>query len=94
MVRYICFTMMAKEFLQLPLEDRKEYIPKWSKLATKHGLKMLFWGTAMGVDEHAVFVYETNGDTQDFFRFQREWLGLGTPEAGTVIDYTRTITIH
>jgi hypothetical protein len=94
MVRYIVFCMMASEFLRLPIEERKEHIPRWSKLAKNHGLKALFWGLTMGVNEHAVFVFDSNGDSGNFFKFQREWLGLGTELAGTIIEYTRTITVH
>ena len=88
------FCMMAPEFLRLPIEERQGYVPYWSELARKHGLKMLFWGTTMGVKEHAVFGFESNGDSESFFNFQREWLGLGTDLAGTLIEYTRTITVH
>jgi len=56
--------------------------------------KMLFWGTTMGVKEHAVFVFESNGNSGNFFNFQREWLGLGIELAGTIIYYTRTITVN
>jgi hypothetical protein len=94
MVRYIVYCMMAPEFLRLPIEKRQGYVPHWSELARKHSLKMLFWGTTLGVKEHAVFVFESNGDSESFFNFQREWLGLGTELAGTLIEYTRTITVH
>jgi hypothetical protein len=86
--------MMAPEFLRLPIEKRKGHIPQWSELAKKHGLKMLFWGTTMGIKEHVVIVFESNHDSSNFFKFQREWLGLGTELAGTIIEYTRTITVH
>ena len=94
MVRYIVFCMMAPEFLRLPIEERQGHVPQWSDLAKKHELKMLFWGTTMGVKEHAVFIFESNGDSGKFFKFQREWLALGTELAGTIIEYTRTITVH
>jgi hypothetical protein len=86
--------MMAPEFLRLPIEERKAHVPKWSELAKKHGLKMLFWGTTTGIKEHTVFVFESNQNSLSFFKFQREWLGLGTDLAGTLIEYTRTITVH
>ena len=94
MVKYICFCMMGHDFLKLDLEQRQSHIPEWSNIANKYGLKLLFWGPAMGVKEHAVFVFDSNGNTEKFFIFQREWLKLGTPEAGKYIEYMRTITVH
>ena len=38
--------------------EREEWIPKWRDIARKYGLKMLFWGSTMGVKEHVVFVFE------------------------------------
>jgi len=48
----------------------------------------------MGVREHIVCVFETVDDGESFFRFEREWLGLGTPEAGKFINNLRTITVY
>jgi hypothetical protein len=47
----------------------------------------------MGVREHVVVVFESNGFSDDYMKFQREWQGLGTPEAGNYIDYSRTVTV-
>lgn len=47
----------------------------------------------MGVREHVVIVFESNGFSDEYMKFQREWQGLGTPDAGKYIDYTRTITV-
>jgi hypothetical protein len=94
MVKYICLCMFAPDFLKQDLEQRQSHIPKWSEIATTYGLKLLFWGPAMGVKEHAVFVFDSNGNTAKFFKFQREWLQLGTPEAGKYIEYMKTITVH
>jgi len=93
MVKYICFCQMTPEFLRLPLEKRKERIPIWRELACKHGLKMLFWGATLGVREHVVFVYESDVNGDNYIKFQREWQGLGTPEAGKFIEFTRSITV-
>jgi hypothetical protein len=94
MVRFIVFLEMTNEFLKLPLEERQEFIPQWNLIASKYGIKMLFWGLPMGVSEHVVIVYELTGNQELFFVFQREWLGLGTPEAGKYIRNTRTILVH
>jgi hypothetical protein len=94
MVKYICFCMMTQDFLKLELSERQNQIPKWSKLANEHGLKLLFWGPAIGIKEHAVVVYDGNGSTEKFLKFQREWLKLGTPEAGKQLQYVRTVTVH
>jgi len=93
MVKYICFCQMTPTFLRMPMEERKKQIPKWIDLAKQHGLKVLFWGSTIGVREHAVVVFEANGYTDRYMKFQREWQGLGTPEVGKYIEYTRTITV-
>jgi hypothetical protein len=84
---------MTNEFLKMTLKERQEYIPKWSLIAQNYGVKVIFWGMPMGVKEHIVIVYETS-DNQKYFMFQREWLGLGTPEVGKYINNTRTITVY
>ena len=84
---------MTPEFLRLPLEKRKEWIPIWRELACKHSLKMLFWGATLGVREHVVFVFESDVNGDNYIKFQREWQGLGTPEAGKFIEFTRSITV-
>ena len=94
MVRYICFVQFTPEFLKLSLEERERWIPKGVELARKHGLKVLFWGSTLGVRENAVVVFEVNGVSDGFMKFQREWQGLGTPKAGKYIDYTRTVTVY
>jgi hypothetical protein len=94
MVRFIVFLEMTSEFLRLPLEERQVFIPRWNEVASKYGIKMLFWGLPMGVSEQVVIVYELTGNQELFFVFQREWLGLGTPEAGKFIRNTRTIIVH
>lgn len=93
MVKYICFCQMTPKFLRLTLEERKAYIPKLSERAIKHGLKVRFWGSTIGVSEHVVVVFETNSFSDNYIKFQREWQGLGTPEAGEYIEHTRTITV-
>lgn len=84
---------MTKEFLQLPLDDRQAIIPQWSQIAQKYGLKLLFSGMPIGVSEHIVVVLETN-ENEKYFMFQREWLALGTPDAGKLVKNTRTITVY
>jgi hypothetical protein len=85
--------MMAPDFLKLTLEEREKFIPKWRKQAEKYEMKILFWGTAIGVSEHIVVVLES-AEHDNYFKFLREWQGLGTPNAGKHIEYTRTITVH
>jgi hypothetical protein len=85
---------MTPDFLKLSLEDRKKFIPEWTELAGEYGLKLLFWGSTIGINEQVVFVFESNSRLEKFFIFQREWLQLGTPEAGKLIKYVRTITVH
>jgi hypothetical protein len=94
MVRFIIFLEMTPEFLKLSLEERQAFIPRWNQVATKYGIKMLFWGLPLGVSEHVVITYELAGNQDLFFVFQREWLGLGTPDAGKYIRNTRTIIVH
>jgi hypothetical protein len=48
----------------------------------------------MGVREHIVCVFETKNDKEAFFKFEREWLGLGTSEAGKYINSLRTISVY
>jgi len=92
-LKYITFCEMTKEFLQLSLEDRQGFIPKWSQKALQYGIKLLFSGMPLGVEEHIVLVFEGK-DSETYFMFQRDWLGLGTPEAGKYIYKTRTIVVY
>lgn len=94
MVKYICFAKMAKEFLRLPLDERDKFLPKWTETAKEFGIRVLFRGVPMGVTEDIVIVFETKHNSETWFKFMRVWLKLGTPEAGKIIEYTRTITIH
>jgi len=94
MVRYIVFCEMTPAFLQLTLEERKELPLMWSQVASQYGVKMLFWGMPLGVHEHVVCVFESNGNNEKYFKFQREWLSLGTPDAGRYVKNTRTITVY
>lgn len=92
-MKYITFIELTREFLQLPMDERRGYVPKWSQLASRHGVKVVFWGMPMGVKENVVCVFETKGDNENFFKFQRAWLGLGTPEAGKYIKNIITIAV-
>lgn len=92
-LKYITFCEMTPEFLKMPLEERQGFIPVWSQMAHQYGVKVLFWGMPMGVNENIVIVFETN-DSEKYFMFQREWLGLGTEEAGKLVKTTRTITVY
>lgn len=93
-MKYITFIELTPEFLRLPMEERTGFVPRWTKMASKHGVKVVFWGMPIGVKENVVCVFETQVDNEHFFKFQREWLGLGTPEAGKYIKSTRTITVY
>jgi len=93
MVKYICFCQMTPKFLRLPLEERRAHITKLTETAKKHCLKVRFWGSTIGVSEHVVVVFEANGYSDNYIKFQREWQGLGTPEAGEYIEHTRTVTV-
>ena len=94
MVKYITYIDLTLDFLKLSMEERQQYIRKWIRKATEYGLKTLFYGVPLGVSEHLVCVFESNSNTGKFFVFQREWLGLGTHEAGKLIHNIRTITVH
>ena len=93
LLKYITFCEMTTDFLKLPLEDRQGFIPTWSHIAKKYGVKFLFSGMPMGVNEHIVIVFETN-ESEKYFMFQREWLELGTENAGKLVKNTRTITVY
>lgn len=54
----------------------------------------MFWGMPVGVKEDVVCVFEVRGGDESFFKFEREWLALGTPEAGKYIKNTRTVTVY
>jgi len=86
--------MLTDEFLRLPLDERRSYVPKWSQIASKYGVSLLFWGMPMGKREHLVCAFEADKNGGAFFRFEREWLGLGTPEAGKHIKSLRTIIVY
>ncbi len=93
MVKYICFCQMRPAFLKMSTDERKKEVLRWGELAEKHDLKVLFWGSTMGIREHAVLVFEADGYSENYMEFQREWQGLGTSDAGKYIDYTRTVTV-
>lgn len=93
-MKYITFCELSKEFLEKPMEQRKDYIQTWNQLAKKHRVKVLFWGMPMGVKEQLVYAFEVSKDGETFFKFEREWLGLGTPEATKLIKNLRTITVY
>ena len=92
-MKYITFCEMTPEFLKMPLEERQKFIPRWSHTAHQYGIKVLFWGMPMGVNENIVLVFETS-ESEKYFMFQREWLELGTPDAGKYVKTTRTITVY
>ena len=91
--KFICFVQMTPAFLKLSLEERENWILKWNTIAKKHRLKVLFYGTTLGVRENVVVIFETTETSDNYLKFHREWQGLGTPEAGKFIDYTRSITV-
>jgi hypothetical protein len=39
-------------------------------------------------------VFEAQSPNETFLKFEREWLGMGTPEAGRYINNTRIITVY
>ncbi len=94
MVKYITFCEMTSEFLKLPIEERQKYVQSWGRIGSGYGIKMMFWGMPAGVREQVVCVFEANGTEEKFFKFQREWLALGTEDAGKYIRNTRTIPVH
>jgi hypothetical protein len=94
MVKYITFCEMTTEFLKQPLDDRNKMKLLTSTIAKKYGIKVILMGMPVGVLEHVVFVFDVNGTDDKFFLFQREWLGLGTPNAGKFIKNTRSITVN
>ena len=93
MVKYICFIRLTREFLKQTLEERKRWILTGVELSKKYGLNILFWGSTLGVKKHAVMVFEAKDTSNGYIKFQREWQGLGTEEAGKFIEHTRTITV-
>ena len=94
MVKYITFCEMTPSFLKLQLEERQQYVQTWCPIASDYGVKILFWGMPLGVCEQVVCVCEANGNDEKFLRFQREWLELGTDDAGRYIRNTRTIPVY
>jgi len=94
MVKYITFCEMTSEFLKLPIEERQKYVQSWGRIGLTYGIKMMFWGMPAGVREHVVCVFEANGNDGKFFKFQREWLSLGTEDAGKYVRNTRTIPVY
>ena len=85
---------MTPEFLELNLEERQQSVKSWGRIASEYGIKIVFWGTPLGVSEHVVCVFETKSKDEKFFKFQREWLALGTKNAGRYIRNTRTIPVY
>lgn len=85
---------MTTEFLKLQLDERKQFVQTWGRIASDYGIKIVFWGMPIGVKEHIVCVFDVNGNDAKFFEFQREWLSLGTDDAGRYIRNTRSITVY
>ena len=94
MVKYITFCEMTPEFLKLELEERQKCVKSWGQIASDYGIKIVFWGMPFGVKEHVVCVFEVKSKDEKFFKFQREWLGLGTKDAGRYIRTTRSIPVY
>jgi hypothetical protein len=94
MVKFITFCEVTPEFLKLDLDERQKQVHTWSRIASDYGIKVLFWGMPIGVKEQVVCVFDANGSDLKFLKFQREWLGLGTEDAGKYIKNTRTITVY
>jgi len=94
MVVYICFCKMTSDFLKKPIEEREQIIPQWMELGKKHGLKTLTYGNPTGVNENVVIMFQSKKYSDNYMKFQREWLGLGSPEAHKFVEHTRTITVH
>jgi hypothetical protein len=86
--------MMTPSFQKLELNEKQKLITKWSRLAHTHGFKVLFWGSTLGLKEHGVVVFDSNGSPNKFLKYKREWLALGTPDAGKYIVYVRIVTVH
>ncbi len=85
---------MTSEFLKLQLQERQQHVQTWGRIASDYGIKILFWGMPIGVSEHVVCVFEANGKDEKYLKFQREWLGLGTDDAGKYIRNTRSIPVY
>jgi hypothetical protein len=85
---------MTPEFLKLSIEEREKRILRMTNISEKYGLKVLFWGSTLGVKEHAVVVFNSNESSDNFMKFIREWQAIGTEEAGKYLDHTRTITVY
>ncbi len=94
MVKYICFCQMTPEFLRMSQEEREARILEWRNIAKRYGLKVLFWGSTIGVKEGGVVVFEAEKDSDSYMEFQRDWLSLGTPDAGRFFEHTRTVSVH
>ena len=86
--------MMTQDFLKLVLDEKQKLISKWSKIADSYGIKVVFWGSTLGIKEHGVVVFEFNGSPNKFLKYKREWLSLGTQNAGKYIQYVRIITVY
>ena len=94
MVYYVCFVMLTPEFLKMPLKERETFIPKWAEMGKKYGLNLLFGGNSLGVAENITLAFEAPAHSDAYFKFLRDWLELGTPNAGKLIAYTRTVTVN
>ena len=94
MVKFITFCEMTPDFLKLQLEERQQQVQTWGRIASGYGIKIVFWGMPMGVSEDVVCVFDVNGNNEKYLTFQREWLGLGTDDAGKYIKNTRSIIVY
>jgi hypothetical protein len=69
MVKFITFCEMTTEFLKLQLDERKQFVQTWGRIASDYGIKIVFWGMPIGVKEHVVCVFDVNGNDAKFFEF-------------------------
>jgi len=63
-----------------------EEIKRWAKLADKHGLRLLGYGTPWGNDYHTVSMYVTENGLDAWNAFSSDVLRNGTPDAWKYIE--------
>ena len=90
---YICFVRFTNEILTSK-EKFNALQEKTMKLSEKNKLKLVYAGTPWGVDDHGVYVFESEGGLDAWGNFAMEWIGSLKPGAFSEIANTRTIAVN
>lgn len=74
-------------------EKWRESRAKTVELCKKHGIELVFMGTPYGVDDHFVYVFQSEKPISDWSLFTQELLGTGRPDGWKNVISIRTVPV-